>query len=548
MRVADLHEQFVAHARPTLLVFAAAVLLLLLIACSNVASLQLARAVGRRKEFAVRTALGAPRRAIVRELMAENLLLALVSAVFGILLAVAGVHYLASLGESSFPQAQNLRPDVRVLAFALAISSLGGLLIGLMPAIQLSNPDLNTVLRDEGRGSSGSYKRSRARNALVVAQVALSTVLLVASGLLIRSFARLSAVNPGFEPRHLLTLEMTLPPSRYARRAQLIEFYDAVLRAVRGLPEIQSAALSTAVPAFPTHQTPALFEGQPAVPLGKRPIVHLQQLSPDYANTLRIPLVMGRVFSEHDDAQAAPVVMVNETAARRFWGNANAVGKHVWIGNLPNPFEVVGVLGDVKNASLASPTAAEVFLPLPQLPWTLLYLSVRTAGDPRSVIGPVRHAIAAVDREQPLTRIMTAEELLASASAEPRFTMFLIGVFSAAAFVIAAVGIYGVIAYSVAQRTQELGIRIAVGAGKTDVFRLVIANGLRLTGAGLLIGLAGSVAASRLVAKLLFETSTSDPVTFGASAALFTAVSVLASYVPARRAASIDPTEALRGE
>jgi len=548
MRVSDLHEQFVAHARPTLLVFAAAVLLVLLIACSNVASLQLARAVRRRKEFAVRTALGAPRWAIVRELMAENLLLALVSAVFGIVLAAAGVYYLASLGESSFPQAQNLRPDVRVLAFALAISALGGLLIGLMPAIQLSNPDLNTVLRDEGRGSSGSYKRSRARNALVVAQVALSTVLLVASGLLIRSFARLSAVNPGFEPRRVLTLEMTLPPSRYARRAQLIGFYDAVLRAVRRLPGIQSAALSTAVPAFPTHQTPALFEGQPAVPLGKRPIVNLQQLSPDYANTLHIPLITGRVFGEHDDAEAAPVVMVNETAARRFWGSANAVGKHVWIGNLPNPFEVVGVLGDVKNASLASPSAAEVFLPLPQLPWTLLYLSVRTAGDPRSAIGPVRHAIAAVDREQPLTRIMTAEELLASASAEPRFTMFLIGVFSAAAFVIAAVGIYGVIAYSVAQRTQELGIRIAMGASRPEVFRLVIANGLRLTGAGLLIGLAGSVAASRLVAKLLFETSTSDPVTFAGSAALFAAVSVLASYVPARRAASIDPAEALRGD
>ena len=547
MGVRDLQERFVANARPTLLVFAAAVALVLLIACSNVASLQMARAMGRRKEFAVRTALGAPRRVIVRQLMAENMALALVSAALGAVLAGAGIHSLTSLGETAFPQAQHLRPDVWVFAFALGIALASGALIGLLPALELSKPDLNSVLRDEGRGSSGGRGSSLARSALVVAQVALSTILLVGSGLLIRSFARLSAINPGFEPRHLLTMQMTLPVSRYAKKPRLIGFYDAVLREVQSAPGVESAALSTAAPAFPTHQTPALFEGQPQVPLGKRPIVNIQQLSPDYARTLRIPVLLGRMFDEHDDGASAPVAMVNQTAARRFWPNGAAIGKHVWIGNLPNPFEVAGVMADVKNAALASPPEAEIFLPFPQLPWTLLCLTVRTTGDPRGSVGAVRHAIAAVDREQPLTRVMTADELLATANAEPRFTMFLIGVFSAAAFVIAAVGIYGVIAFSVAQRTQELGIRIAVGAARMDVFRLVIVNGLRLTGLGLLIGLAGSLAATRLISTLLYQTSATDPVAFFASAVLFAAVSVLASYLPARRAAGVDPTKALRG-
>ena len=546
MAVEDLHEKFVANSRPTLLVFAAAVGLLLLIACSNVASLQLARAVGRRKEFAVRTALGAPRRAIVTGLVMENLLLSLAAAGLGMLLAAVGVHYLAAVAETTFPQAQNLRLDAGAFAFALAISVLSGLLIGLMPAIQLGNPDVNAALRDEGRGSAGSRQRSRARKALVVAQVALSTVLLVGSGLLIRSFARLSAVNPGFEPRHLLTVQMTLPASKYAKRPQILGFYDAVLRKVAALPGIQAAAFSTAIPAFPTHQTPALFEGQPVVPLGKRPIVNLQQLSPDYARTLGIPLLNGRMFHEHDDAGAPPVALVNQAAAHRFWPTVNPVGQHIWLGNLPKPYEVVGVLADVKNAGLALPAAPELFLPFPQFPWTLLYLSARSAGDARAAIPAVRHAIGEVDRELPLTKVQSAEDLLASANAQPRFTMLLIAVFSAAALLIAAVGVYGVMAYTVAQRAPEMGIRIAIGAGRADVLRLVVSDGLRLAAAGLAIGFACAVAATRLIAGLLYDTSTKDTLTFAATAVLFGAVSVLASYVPARRAAGVDPTEALR--
>ena len=546
MAVEDLHEKFVANARSTLLVFAAAVAFVLLIACSNVASVQLARAVGRRKEFAVRTALGARGWSIVADLVAENLLLSLVAAGCGILLATVGLHYLSGMDDTGFPQAANLHLDARVYAFALAISVLSGLAIGFVPAVQLWKPDLNSVLRDEGRGSAGSRKRSRTRKALVVAQVALSTVLVVGSGLLLRSFARLTAVNPGFDPRRLLTVEMTLPVAKYAKRSQIIGFYDSVLRGVRALPGVQSASFSTAMPAFPTHRTPALFEGQPEVPLGKRPIVDLQQFSPDYARTLRIPLLAGRVFNDHDDANAPPVAMVNQSLARRFWPNESPVGKRVWLGTILKPYEVVGVLADVKNDGVASPTGPELFLPFPQFPWTLLYLNARTSGDARAAIPAVRRAIAAVDRELPLTKVQSAEDLLASANAQPRFTMLLIAVFSAAAFLIAAVGVYGVMAYSVAQRGPEMGIRMAVGAARPDVFRLVIGDGLRLTAAGLAIGLAIALLLTRLIAGLLFQTSTTDVTTFAAAAALFTAAGALASYVPARRAAATDPIDALR--
>jgi predicted permease len=413
---------------------------------------------------------------------------------------------------------------------------------GLTPSLQLSKEDLNSLLRTRNR------RRSRARDILVVAQVALSMVLLIGSGLLIRSLVRLRSVEPGFDIKNVLTLEMTLPTARYAKRAQLTEFYDRVLERLQAIPGVQSAALSTALPAFTTHQTPALFEGQPAVVLGKRPIINLQQISTDYAKVLRVPLLAGRVFSAHDDAEAPLVTMVNQTAVHRFWPNENAVGKRVWVGNLPKPFEVVGVLGDVKNRSLGESTEPEVFLPLPQLPWSLLYVSLRMEGDPHVLISAVRREIGAVDRDQPITRVMTAEELLESASEQPRFTTFVLGIFAVTAFVLAAIGIYGVIAYTVAQRTQELGIRIALGAAKGDIFRLVIGGGLSLTLVGIGIGLAGALALTRVMSSFLYQTSATDPVAFGGSAGIFAVVAVVAGYLPARRAVRIDPTSSLRSE
>ncbi len=548
MNVGSLQDQFVMNIRPTLLILSAAVGFVLLIACANVASLLLARALGRKKEFAVRTALGAPRAMLIRQLLTESLLLSMCSGVAGIVIGQLGTRFLTTLSAETFPQIATVQMDARVLVFTLLISIASGVLFGLTPSLQLSKPDLNSMLRDEGRGTAGNRRKSRARSVLVVAQVALSMVLLVGSGLLIRSFIRLRSASPGFVPENLLTLTITLPPAKYSKGEQLIAFYDRVIERVRNIPGVQSVALSTALPAEPTHQTPVLFEGQAVVPLGKRPIIYIQQLSPDYSKTLEVPLLAGRGFTAHDDAQAPLVAMLNQVAVRTFWANENPIGKRVWVGNLPNPFEVVGVLGDVKNAGLASAPGAEVYLPLPQLVSTYVSLSARTLVDPHSIISAVRREIAAVDPDEPLTRVMSAGELLESASAQPKFIMFLLGVFSATAFILAVIGIYGVIAYSVAQRTAELGIRIALGAARADIFRLVIGGGLSLTVTGIAIGLAGSVALTRVMASLLYQTSATDPLTFAGSAALFAAVAVAASYFPARRAMRIDPTIALRAE
>jgi putative ABC transport system permease protein len=546
MSVTGLQQNLVANVRPTLLILSAAVGFVLLIACANVASLLLARAIGRKKEFAVRTALGASRGSLIVQLLIESMLLAIVSGAFGIALGRIGTRVLAAYSKSNFPQMADVAMDLRVLAFTLAISLLSGVLFGLTPSLQLTRLDLNTMLREEGRSSTGNRRRNRARSVLVVAQVALATVLLVGSGLLIHSFLQLQTVSPGFEPKGTLTMETYLPAARYPQPARKIAFYTAAIQNMRSVPGVQAVSISTALPASGNHGTPFLFEGQPVVPLGQRPVAFIQSISPEYPKVMGVPVIAGRAFSDHDDAEAQPVALVNQCIVRQFWPNQNPLGKRVIVGNLPKPFEVVGVLGDVKNESLALAARPEVFVPYPQLASPLLYLSVRTALDPHSLASPLRGRIAAADPDQPLTGIQTMEERLELASASPRFTMLLIGVFSTTAFILAVIGIYGVIAHSVAQRTQELGIRIALGAEKHDILRLVLGNGLALALAGIAIGLAGSIALTRLMSAMLYETSATDPAIYGGSAALFLAVALMASYFPARRATRIDPAEALR--
>jgi putative ABC transport system permease protein len=436
--------------------------------------------------------------------------------------------------------------DLRVLAFTLVISIASGVLFGLAPSLQLSRPDLNTMLREEGRGSTGNRSRDRARGMLVIAQVALAMVLLVGAGLLVRSFLRLRTASAGFDPRGTLTMQTYLPPARYPAARQRIAFYTAALENMRRVPGVEAASISTALPVLANHGTPFLFEGQPVLALGQRPVALIQAISADYPKTMGIAVVAGRGFTDHDDADAAPVMLVNQSIVRKYWANQNPLGKRVFVGNLPKPFEVVGVLGDAKNNSLAEAPGVEVFVPFPQLPSPLLYLSVRTAVEPHSLASALRAGIAAADPDQPLTEIETMEERMEEASASPRFTMLLIGVFSVTAFILAVVGIYGVIAYSVAQRTQELGIRIALGAERRDILRLVIGGGLLLTLIGIAIGLVGSIALTRVMAAMLYETSATDPVILLGSAAVFLGVAAVAGYLPARRAAGIDPGEALR--
>src|SRR5882724_2511171 len=546
MTVGDLHANLVADVRPTLLILSAAVGFVLLIACANVASLMLSRAIGRKKEFAVRSALGAPRSALIRQLLTESVLMAAVSGALGILLGQLGTRFLGVFTQTNLPQLADVPMDGRVLGFTLAISVLSGILFGLTPALQLSRPDLSIVLQDEGRGTAGNRGRNRARSAIVAVQVALSMVLLIGSGLLIRSFARLRTVEAGFDAKNILTAQTFLPPASYTSAAQRIAFYQEALQHLRSIPGVESAAISTALPVLATHGTPARFEGEPEVEVGRRTVVLIESISPDYARAVGVPVVSGREFNEADDAKGAPVVIVNRTVARRFWPNQDALGKLVWVGTGSLPAaRVVGVLGDIKNESLAKPAQPEIFMPYPQLPSATIYFSVRASLDGRSVASALRAQIAAINPSQPVNDIQSMEARLESSSAQTRSMMLLIGVFSATALILAIVGIYGVIAYSVAQRTQELGIRIALGASDADIVALVIGNGLRLAAVGILIGIAASFGLTRLMASLLYKTSATDLLTFAGSAVVFAVVAALASYIPARRAMRINPTDAL---
>jgi putative ABC transport system permease protein len=545
MTVSDLHANLVSDVRPTLLILSAAVGFVLLIACANVASLLLSRAIGRKKEFAVRSALGAPRSALIRQLLIESVLMAAVSGCLGILLGQLGTRFLGAFTQTNLPQIADVPMDLRVLTFTVLISVLSGILFGLTPALQLSRPDLSLMLQDEGRGTAGNRRKNRARSIIVAVQVALSMILLIGSGLLIRSFERLRTVEPGFDAKNVLTAQTFLPPSIYAQSAQRIAFYQDALQHLQSIPGVESAAISTALPVLPTHGTPVRFEGQPEVDLGRRPVVLIESVSPNYARTLGVPVIEGREFNGLDDAKAALVVMVNRTVARRFWPNQDPIGKMVWIGNFA-PARVVGVLGDIKNDSLAKSAQPEIFLPYPQLPSATLYLSVRSSQDIRGLVPALRAQIAAINPSQPLNDIQSMEDRLESSSAQTRSMMLLIGVFSATALILAVVGIYGVIAYSVAQRTQELGIRIALGASDADILKLVIGNGLKLAGVGILIGVAASFGLTRLMASFLYKTSATDFLTFAGSAFVFALVAAVASYVPARRAMRINPTDALR--
>lgn len=548
VRAGLLREDTVANYRPAVLILFGAVGLVLLIACGNVASLLLARALGRRRETAVRTALGAGRGHLVRQLLTESVLLALAGGTAGVFLSAWGTRAIVSLAGTSLPRAQEISIDGRVLAFTLALSVMAGLLFGLAPALQVSRAELNSVLRAEGRGATPGRHRNRMLQMLVFAQVALSTVLLIGAGLLLRNFAQLRGASPGFEAGNLLTMNITLPPARYATRPQMVAFFDQLLPQVRSLPGVRSAAVASALPANPSRFSPALAEGQPEAPLSQRPLFNVQTFTPGYTEALRIPVLHGRTFTEHDGAQDHRVALVNETAVRRFWPRQNPIGKRIWLGRQTDPVEVVGVVGDVHNVGLASDPQPEIYLPYAQLPWAFMNLIVRTEGDPRRLAAAVRGRVLAVDRDQPVTQVRTMDEVLDAAAAQPRFTTSLLGALSGTALLLAVVGIYGVIAYSVAERTGEMGVRIALGAGRGDILRLVLRQGLGMALGGIAIGLAASLAATRLLTSQLYHVSATDPPAFAGSAALFVAVALLASYVPARRAMRVDPMLALRQE
>jgi putative ABC transport system permease protein len=550
MTATPLRDQVVANVRSGVLVLMAAVAVLLLIGCANVASLLLSRVLARKKEIAVRSALGASRTVLVRQLLTESVLLALIAGALGLGLGFAATRYLAAAASGNLPQGIPVTVDARVMLFTLFVSLMTGILFGILPALQLSRTNVNDTLRDEGRGSTGGHRRAQLKGVLVVGQVALSLLLLIAAGLLVRSFSRLLHTDPGFDANNLLTMNVSLPTVKYAKPEQQVAFFDEVLRRVAATPGVQQAAISAALPLSWKRITPVLPEGQPDVPLPQRPFIDIEAISPLWFQTMRVPLLSGRPFSDADNGQAPKVVIVNQTFARRYWPNQNAIGKHIIVGRGPAPSEVVAVAADVKNKGLAQEPQAQLYLPFAQLPWGNMNLLVRTSVEPHSAASAVRAQISAVDPDQPVTNIQTAEELVDASRAQPRSTMFLLGAFSATALVLAIVGLYGVLSYSVAQRQQELGIRLALGAERSDILRMVVSQGLTLTVAGVALGLGSavvlSIALPHAISGMLYKISTHDFITFSVAPLAFMGIALLASYLPARRATKVDPIDALR--
>jgi putative ABC transport system permease protein len=546
MTARPLRDLVVGDLRGKVMMLMAAVGVVLLIACGNVASLLLSRAVVRRREVAVRAALGASRRAIISQLLTESVLMALIAAAVGVALGWGATRALSAWGAARLPQGIPIAIDLRVLLFTLVISLLAGILFGLAPGLQLARLDVNGTLREEGRGSSPGQARVKARDLLVVGQVALSLLLLIGAGLLVRSFVRLLAVDPGFEASHALTMNISLSTLKYGKPPQQVAFFDEVLRRVAGVPGVRSAAISAAQPLTVMRITPVLPQGQPNLPLAQRPFVVIEAVSPGWFETMRIPVRAGRAFSNADQAQAAPVVIANETFARQFWPNANPLDQHVTIGRRPVPAQVVAVAADVKNKGLEQDTQAQLYLPFPQLPWGEMNLVLRTEGPPQGVISAVRAKIAAVDPDQPLTEVQTVDTLIDTARAQPRFLLMLVGAFAGLALALAVIGIYGVLSFSVAQRRQEFGVRMAMGADRADVLGLVLRHGFRLAVVGVVVGLGAALLATKLMASMLYKTGRYDAVTFIAAPLVLVGVALLASYLPARRATRVNPVDALR--
>jgi putative ABC transport system permease protein len=541
-----LRDLVVGDVRSKVLMLMAAVGVVLLIACANVASLLLSRALARRREVAVRAALGASRIAIAGQLLTESVLMALVAGALGIALAWAATRALAAWGGTQLPPGVPVVVDLRVLGFALAISLLSGVLFGLAPALQLAQVDLNSALREEGRGASAGRARARMKDVRVIGQVALSLVLLIGAGLLLRSFVRLLQADPGFDQRNVLTMNVSLSTQKYAKPDQQVAFFDDMLRRVAALPGVKSDAISAALPLTWIRITPVLPQGQPEVPLAQRPFVDVEAVSLGWFETLRVPLRAGRGFDSSDRAQSAPVVVVNERFAREYWPSQNPLSQHVVIGRRPVPAQVVGVSADVKNRGLEQDPQPQLYLPFPQLPWGSMNLLVRTEVAPASLEPAIRAQITAIDPDQPVTKVKTVNELMNDARTQPRFLLMLVGVFSATALVLAMIGIYGVLSYAVAQRQQEFGIRMALGAEQRDILRLVVRQGFVLALAGIAAGLVAAFALTRLLASMLYKTGGHDALTFVAAPAVFLAIAMIASYLPARRATHVSPIEALR--
>jgi predicted permease len=546
LHLTPIRDRTVGDARSPLLLLVGAVGLVLLIACANVANLLLVRATARRHETAIRLALGASRGDLIRWLCAESLLLALTGGTAGVLVAMWSVE-LAASALDGLPRGADIAVNGRALAFSLAVSVAAGLVFGMAPAVRATREAASDALR-LGTRTLTARRRASGRP-LVVIEVALSLMLLVGAGLLLQSFARLSAVPLGFRPDALLTVRVSLPTSKYANPAAMRSFVDRVIARLEAAPGVASASASMSLPPTATVMAPYRVADHPAVGIGERPIGQWSAITPHYFSTMGIPVIEGRGVTERDTETSPLVCVINRGLARRTWPDESPIGKRVLVGRAAGFAEVVGVVGDVKNNGLSNEPMAVMYTPYAQRPWPALRIAVRAAGgDPLSLAGAVRAAVLAADPDQPMTQVETMAAALAESVASAKLTTELLGAFAVIALIMAAAGLYGVISYTVEQRTREIGVRVALGANPRAVMRLVAGEGLRLTAAGIAIGTAAAVVVSRAMRSLLFGVSPVDPSTYVAVVALFAIVALAACLVPVRRALHVDPLIALRAD
>ena len=549
IKLTPLRERLVGNVEPALLVLLGAVTLVLLIACANVANLLLARAAARRKEMAIRVALGAARWRILQQSLIESVLLALLGGAFGLLLAIWTSEWVVRHLPDQFPRASEIGVSGGVLVFTAAISLLTAVFFGLVPAFEAARTDVGEALKASGKSSSDS-SRSRLRRALVVTEVALSLMLFVGAGLLIKSFWRLTNVNPGFDSNNLLTLKVSLPERKYPRRDQVITFYQQLPAKLSALPGVQAVSAVNRLPISGGDPHGQLsIEGRPFAP-GEAPGVSFRRILPNYFRAMGIPLLQGREFDERDTGGKPDLVIINQKMAQRYWPNNDAVGKRIRVG--PSESEpwmtVVGIVGNVSHEGLDVEPDLATYEPHAKRPWSDMILLVRTSTDPLSAAGPVQAALKNEEKDILIENVTTMTGRIHESVAPQRLTLVLLGSFAGLALLLAVIGIYGVMTYLVTQRTQEIGIRLALGAQPLDVLRLVVGEGMKLVLIGVGLGLFGSFAITRVLTKLLFGVSATDPLTFGAVTFVLAGVALLAAYIPARRATKVDPLVALRYE
>jgi putative ABC transport system permease protein len=549
VNIIPLQQQLVGDARPYLRVLFTAVGFVLLISCANVACLLLARVNARYREIAIRSALGATRLRIIRQLLTESILLAGFGGLAGLLLAYWQTDMLVGLAPPEVPRLGEICLNSQVLAWSLAVSVATGVMFGLAPALGASKPELNESLKEGGRSVTDG--RSRLRNVLVISEIALAFMLLIGAGLLTKSFLRLQRVSPGFDPKNVLTMNVSLPRQKYKESQRITSFFEQLINRIGSIPGVEVVGGIDPLPFGGSDGTTGfVVEGGATAPVGQRPEVGERTATSNYFSALRIPVIKGRTFNSEDREDAPRVVIINEALAQRFWPNEEAIGKRLGFKSSdPQVWhEIVGIVGNVKHRRLDVAPKPELYFPYSQYPGTFMTLVVRTTSESVNAIAAIRNQVLTLDPDQPIFDIKTMDERLSSSVAVNRFVMLLIGVFAALSTILAAVGIYGVMAYTVSQRTHEIGVRLALGAGARDVMRLVLVRGLKLIVLGMSIGIAGALALTRVIETLLFDVSATDPLMFAIISSVLMLVAMLSCFLPAYKAVRIDPMIALRYE